>query len=225
MGAESENFVQTYDGLVRTIAKKTLDQLDLSCELDDLVGYGFRGLLEAKDRFDPSKGVEFQAYAYYRIRGAILDGVRKMAYLPRRAHARMQVARALDTECETAGEIRAANPQTRSDVDESVRMIDAILGRVAVAFAVSTASFDEKNREYQSETDPETLFIDDEQRKAIHQAVEKLPERERLVIQGFYVNNRTLDEIGKELGMSKSWACRTHAKALDRLRETIADPL
>ncbi|MBN1655005.1 MAG: sigma-70 family RNA polymerase sigma factor [Deltaproteobacteria bacterium] len=221
MELDSEKFVEKYQVMVRAIAKTIYEQLELSCEMEDLVGFGFRGLLEAKQRFDPSRGVQFKFFAYYRVRGAILDGVRSMAYLPRRAHARMQAARALDLECEAVAEIRGQNPQARTDIEENVRAIDAILGRVAVAFAVSTASYDEENKEYSSELDPESLAITAEESETIGRAIKQLPERERLVIQGFYRENRSLEEIGKQAGMSKSWASRAHAKALDRLRQSL----
>jgi RNA polymerase sigma factor for flagellar operon FliA len=221
MGLDTDAFVEKYQEMVHAIAKKIHEQLELTYEVEELFGFGFRGLLEAGRRFDPSRGVAFKVYAYYRVRGAILDGVRKLAYLPRRAHLKMQVARTLDLECETVADIRAHKPELRSDIGETVRTIDAILGRMAVAFAVSTASYDEEHQEYRSEKTPETLAIVEEQREAVVRALEQLPERERAVIRGFYLEDRSLEEIGKQMGMSKSWASRTHTKALDRLRHTL----
>lgn len=203
------------------IAKKTHEQLKLQCELDDLVGFGFSGLLEAKERFDPAKGVTFKAFAYYRIRGAIIDGVRTMAYLPRRAHARLKAAITMDEECESSGEVRASTSDMQQDPHCSIRTIDAILGRTAVAFLVSSASYDDEKQEFASEDTPESLAIAEEQKEEISTAISLLSDRERLILHGFYIQNRTLEDIAKDLGMSKSWASRARSKALDRLRSTL----
>ena len=93
---EDDVFVKEYEGFVRAIASRTRAQLGLDSPLEDLVAFGFQGLLEARQRFDASKGVAFKSFAHYRVRGAILDGVRSMARLPRRAYARLRAAEALD---------------------------------------------------------------------------------------------------------------------------------
>ena len=86
MASADDDFVREHEGFVRSIALRVRAEMDLTCELDDLVSAGFHGLLEAKSRFDATRGVQFSTFAYYRVRGACIDSVRKMAYLPRRAH-------------------------------------------------------------------------------------------------------------------------------------------
>ena len=83
-------FIEEHEGMVYGLAHRLRRELSLRGEIDDLVAFGFGGLLEAERRFDPARGVRFRTFAYYRVRGAMLDGVRKMAHLPRRAHERHQ---------------------------------------------------------------------------------------------------------------------------------------
>ena len=87
-----EAFVREHEDLVRKHALRVKAQFGLKTELAELMGYGFQGLLEARERFDPERGVQFSTYAYYRVRGAVLDGVREMAYLPRKVHAQGRAA-------------------------------------------------------------------------------------------------------------------------------------
>jgi RNA polymerase sigma factor for flagellar operon FliA len=214
---EDRKFVEQYEGFVRNIAGKTREQLSLPCEIDDLVGFGYRGLLEARERFDPSQGVQFKSYAYYRVRGAMIDGVRKMVDLPRRAYLRMRAARALDTECESAGQVRAAVKQTRTDLYASLQAVDSILSRVVTAYSLGGVL----DLEHTDAKTPEDLAMDREQKSAALRAMERLPERERRLLRGVYLEDRTIENVARELGLSKSWASRMHGRALDMLRNAI----
>ncbi len=217
---DERQFTEQYEGLVRNIAVKTRDQLCLPCEIDDLLGYGFRGLLEARERFDPSQGVQFKTYAHYRIRGAIIDGVRKMVDLPRRAFARIRAARILDAECESAGKMRVAVEQSRTDLYASLQGVDAILSRVVTAYSLGNIL----DLEPEETETPEDRAIAREQKQAALEALESLPERERLLLRCVYLEERSIDEVARQLGISKSWASRVHGKALDKLRRQIERP-
>jgi RNA polymerase sigma factor FliA len=214
-----DTFVEKYSSFVKDIALSIKTSLGLDTESGDLIGWGFSGLLEAHQRFDQNKGISFRTFAYYRIRGAILDGVRKMCYLPRRAYARLRAAEVLDAESEHSLLTRATNPQMRSDLSAHVRSIDSILGRVAAAYSLAAAA-----AEYDPQTDtPESDLLLGEAKKAAVSAVDTLPERERILVRGVYFEERPLEDLAKELGVSKSWASRLHSRALDTLREIISD--
>src|SRR5690349_3163195 len=83
--------------LVERVVRKLIRELDLSCEPGDLQAWGHQGLLEAKQRFDPSRNVRFSTFAYYRVRGAVLDGVRSQGFLKRRAYAKLKAFEATDS--------------------------------------------------------------------------------------------------------------------------------
>lgn len=209
-------FIRQYDAFVRGIVKHTRAQLGLEGDAEDMVAFAYEGLLEARLRFDPARGVQFKSFAYYRVRGALLDGVRRMAYLPRRAYARLKAAEAVDLETEPVVGARAASAEAPG-VDGSLRAIDGILGRVAAAYCTAAGAEDDDRRP----DDPERSLIAREQADRVRGALETLPEQERHLIRGHYLDGRNFDELAKELGLSKSWASRLHSRALGRLREAL----
>jgi RNA polymerase sigma factor FliA len=215
---EDEQFVREYEGFVRGTALQTRSQLGLDAPVEDLIAFGFQGLLEARARFDASKGVSFRAFAYYRVRGAVLDGVRSMSRLPRRAYARLKAVEALDRVAEATAEGRASTMQ-RPNVETNLRAIDAILGRVAAAYTVAVSQEDAA----EGAGSPEEALLREERRARMRNALDKLPERERKLVQGHYFEGRQFDELSAELGISKSWGSRVHAHALDLLRQALAE--
>ncbi len=219
MDAAEREFVKEHEAFVRKLASRVLAQFELTTDLEDLVAYGYRGLLEARARFDPSRGVPFASFAHYRVRGAILDGVRQMAYLPRRAHEQRKAAEALDRAAEEVAMQRAADPAARADAAAALAAMDEILGKTCAAYVISVVG--------QSKSDspplPDEEVIALEAREQVSAVLDVLDPRERALISGHYFEDRTLEEIGAEMGISKSWASRLHSRALGRLREALAE--
>ena len=218
MSADNQ-FIEEHQAFVQGIARKVLRQFDLNVDLDDLVGFGFAGLLEAKERFDPSRGVRFQTFAYYRVRGAIVDGVRKMAFLPRRVHERLKSAAAADEITESAGEVHAAIPNDKRDAASTAGAIDDTLGRLAASFVVSALGQEEADPD--RDESPEEALLQREAATRLRAVLPSLPERELALVKGYYFEGRQFSDVAKELGISKAWASRLHTKALDRLREAL----
>lgn len=220
-GLHDNEFVRQYEPFVRGIAKHTTAQLEIEGDLEDLVAAGFEGLLEARKRFDPARGVAFKSFAYYRVRGAVIDAVRQNAYLPRRAYARLKAAEALDVEGEQASEQHAAAQAAGTvtgDAEHSLRAIDGILGRIAAAYCTAAGS---ESDDPPPSDNPEHALLARERQDRLRRALAALPEPERALLQGHYLQDRRFDEIAKDLGLSKSWASRLHSRALDRLRELL----
>jgi RNA polymerase sigma factor for flagellar operon FliA len=217
---EANRFASEYQGFVRSIALRVRAELDLTVDLDDLVGFGFQGLIEAKGRFDASRGVQFNTFAYYRVRGAVIDGVRKMAYMPRHMHRLRKTAEAMDWALEEAAEARAAGvaPTTAEDAAElALRQMDDVLGKLTASFVIAAVGQDEESQR----TDAEEMLIARESQERVKKALEVLPEREKIVVMGMYFEGRNLDDIGAQLGISRSWACRLHTKGLALMRAAL----
>lgn len=225
---EDDRFAKEHEGFVRTLATKVRAELDLRCDLEDLVGFGFAGLLEARQRFDPARGVQFSTFAYYRVRGSILDGVRKMAYLSKGAHRARKAAEAMDAVLEELGEGRAGarggptgagSEGPPIDVAAAAAAVDDVLGKLCASYVIAAVGQDESEKQQ----DPEAAVASAEERARLTAALRTLPEREAAVIRGLYFEDRVLDDIGAELGVSKSWASRIHTRAIGLLRAALDD--
>jgi RNA polymerase sigma factor for flagellar operon FliA len=215
--ATDDAFAKQHEPFVRSIATRVRNELDLNCDQEDLVAWGFQGLLEARQRYDANRNVQFNTFAYYRVRGAVIDGVRKMAYLSRRAHQIRKFAEAADDLLEQEAETRAASPEARADVAQTVQAIDDVLGRLTASFVIASVGQDQASApELQDES-----LIRAETSVRVREAVAKLPEREAKVVRELYFEGRLLDDIAKDLGVSKSWASRIHTKALRVLKRAM----
>lgn len=220
---QDDAFVRKYEPFVRGVVKQTCHQLGIESDMDDLVACGFTGLVEARTRFDASHGVPFKSFAYYRVRGAVVDGVRSMAYLPRRAYARLKAAEAIDRAAEQLGQQTAvserASGQDNQQAGANVRAIDAVLGQAAASYCAALASDDDER----SDLSPEASLAHKQRRSRVREAVSKLPDRERQLVEGHDLAGRHLADVAAEMGLSKSWASRIHAKGLERLRGLLRE--
>ena len=220
--ASEQELIEQYTDFVRGIAAQTRRQTGADCELDELMSCGFAGLIEAYRRFDPSRGIKFKSFAYYRVRGSILDGLRKMTPLPRRAYLRMKAATTLDVESEGTS-AALANAGQALGVEGKLRNIDAVLGRVAAAYTLSqhAAVEDDEAEVLSAEPSPEDQVVAGDRRARMLALLDQLDAREQLLLRGHYLEGRSLDEIGQDLGISRSAASRAHGKALTRLRRML----
>ena len=193
---QGTEFIAQHERMVHGLANRLRRELSLRGDLDDLIAFGFGGLLEARHRFDPSRGVRFQTFAYHRVRGAMLDGVRKMSQLPRRAHERFQAA---------AETTPTAAPTA----------LDKAFTRMT---ALSTATVLQGRFGNES---PEAVLLKNESITRLLQALPSLSPRQRVLVRGFYFEGRSIDAMARELGISKSWASRLHTNALRELRDAL----
>ncbi|MBO6937286.1 MAG: sigma-70 family RNA polymerase sigma factor [Deltaproteobacteria bacterium] len=214
------DFVEEYRPLVASIAQKIRARFELRAEMDDLMAYGFAGLLEARRRYDPTRGVQFNSFAYYRIRGAIIDGVRDGGFLSRRAYKQLKAAEAALYVGESIGEARAADPKARADKEKTAETLRDAITKLSASWTMAALG---QSEEEQTKDDPEEALLSQEMKERVRKIVPTLPERERLLVEGFYFQGRRFDHVAEELGISKSWASRLHHKALGRIRDALAE--
>ncbi len=211
-----DDLVFSHQGLVLAIARGIHRSFPSYIELDDLIGYGQVGLAQAARDFDPSRGHQFSTFAYYRIRGAILDGANQMNWLKR-------VTRVGDAYDRMSGDVLAADAADSEATGRSTNnenWISGVGGKLAVVFLLSNSSEDgDRNPEVadgQAEMPLESM-LDDELKQSLRTLIEELPADARQLIRGTYFEGKTLKDAGEEIGISKAWASRLHAKALDQL--------
>jgi RNA polymerase sigma factor for flagellar operon FliA len=192
---------------------------------DDLVAMARLGLTEAASRFDPSKGASFKTYAWYRVQGAILDGLRRETALPRAVWARIVALRA------TAGYLEAQAERAHAAKDKAaaattadkLREVKAALGAIRTMYTISIHHLEGAESLRTHETGADDVLIRERLKEKLAVALTTLPERERELIFKHYVEGKTLLDAGIEMGLSKSWASRLHARAVDQLRARLAE--
>ena len=213
---------------VKPIAIRLKRSLGRVAELDDLISYGQSGLLAAARRYDPERGVPFRAFANFRIRGAMLDGVRKLSHLPRRVHERLKAFENAATFSEGAVEdLNSSPPPGQSAEDRERRLVEHLAG-MATAIAIGLIS--ETGTDDQGavtavapwEASPEEHSSRQQLLDLVETAMGDLPEQEAVLIRRHYLEGERFDHVAAELGLSKSWASRLHTRAIGRLTKRLA---
>jgi RNA polymerase sigma factor for flagellar operon FliA len=225
MAAHRDRLVEEHLHLVHAIAAKLRGRLGKTMEPGDLVAYGTKGLIEAAQRFDPKYGASFSTFAHYRIRGAMYDGMRTMGWYSRsdcarfRAEERAGEYLAAAAEREVAERGTAPAQTATADKAEALEAIAELLSGVAAIHITSLeAARDEPDDRMPA---PDQVMLDAEWGQRIRAALEALPAKERRLLKLYYWGDRNLDEAGKKMGLSKSWASRLHARAVGHLREIL----
>ncbi len=213
-------------GLVKSICSKVYRKVGRYVEMDDLIGFGTTGLLEAADRFDENAGTAFSTFAYYRIRGAVYDGLRSMGHIPRGEYDKLRAARRADEYLESLGRqdaaARAPGQGAAPSTEDDLRSMYEAMAGAATVFVTSLDAQLEEGKDFADfATSAEEKLALSQMRVELAVAIEALPERERHFIRKHYYDGKTLLDAGQELGLSKSWSSRLHARAVDLLKKQL----
>ncbi len=219
LGEDQKTILEKYGPYVRSLASQVRKQFSGSIELEELMAYGQVGLLEAAQRFDPKVGANFLTFAHYRIKGAIFDGLRKMGVLKgaeSRAAATSERANSYMGSLHDQGMGSNHGPSTADDVRE----ISSAVTGLALVFATSLEGTEGLQVADEQLGADERLELE-EMKRRVRAAIEKLPEKERKLLEGYYFQQKTLEEAGAAIGQSKSWASRLHARAVEQLKDIL----
>ena len=219
---ETEALVMRHAELVKRIAYHLAGRLPASVEVDDLIQAGMLGLLEAAANYSEGRGASFETYAGIRIRGAMLDGLRKLDWAPRSVHRKARaVAKAIrEIESEIGREARDVEVAERMGMKLSDyhRIVEDSAG-----CQISSLTTEEGEMTLtDGSADPFRDVVDEDFRAALAEAISNLPERERLVMSLYYDDELNLKEIGAALRVSESRICQIHGQALVRLQARLA---
>ncbi|MCG6866359.1 MAG: RNA polymerase sigma factor FliA [Thiogranum sp.] len=226
---ESEDLVSKHAALVKRIAYHLMSRLPPSVQADDLIQAGMIGLLEASRNYDASQGASFETYAGIRIRGAMLDEIRRTDWTPRSVHRKArQVAEAVreieNQEGRDARDVEVAE-KLGIDLHEYHRILQDATG--CRVFSIDDAGVNGDDAPQPVADAPRNEPLDSlhnaDFKAALAEAISNLPERERLVMAMYYDEELNLREIGDVLGVSESRVCQIHGQALIRLRARMTE--
>jgi RNA polymerase sigma factor for flagellar operon FliA len=230
--AEREHLILEHLPQIKYIAQRISTKLPSHVELNDLVSAGVLGLLDAIEKFDPTRGVKFKTYAELRIKGAILDSLRNLDWAPRSLRKKSKDLERVYKDLEQ----RHGRPATDKEVcdemeitlEEFYELVDQIKGLTLGSFQEMTPQDEDKNSEPlvkyipdAPQMDPFFHFHKSEVRNILSWAIEALPKKERLVVSLYYYDELTMKEIGKVLGVNESRVSQLHTKAMLRLRTKL----
>ena len=217
----SQQLINESQALVKSIAGKIYRQLPPSVNFDDILSYGQVGLVQAARSFRSDQGTSFQTFAYYRIRGAIYDGLAKMTWTNRQAKKRVQADG-------MAGEMleQQSSAATKPELESEAQWLVGTTERLTVIHLAAGVGSDEHDV-LQSVADngetPAQSVAHTEAIGVLGELLKQLPSPERDLIQMTYFEGVSLTEAAERLGKSKSWASRLHTKTLARLGRDLAN--
>ncbi|QIB53317.1 RNA polymerase sigma factor FliA [Pseudomonas sp. OIL-1] len=220
---QQDLLVEQFAPLVKRIAYHLLGRLPSSVQVEDLMQAGMIGLLEASRKFDHSKGASFETYAGIRIRGAMLDEVRKGDWAPRSVHRNTRMVSDAIRAVEARLGRDAKDQEVAAELEMSLEDYYAILGDTAGSKLFSFEDLLESGAaaDVHAEGEPQGELLDERFRGALVEAIEGLPERERLVLSLYYDEELNLKEIGAVLGVSESRVSQLHTQCAARLRARL----
>lgn len=228
LDAERSRLVEAHTDLSRKAAAMIYPRVKQHVEFDELVSLGNAGLAEAATRYDGSKGASFATFAWYRVKGSIIDGLRRNTTLPKRVWAKLVALRAASEYLENKIEREsgaAAKGGPAPEGAEALAQIKQAMSAIRTMYLTSLETLrEDKGFEPAAEFVPPGEHMDTQVlSKRLRDALDKLPERERQLMTKHYWEGKNLLDAGEELGISKSWASRLHAQAVDRLRKLVDD--
>jgi RNA polymerase sigma factor for flagellar operon FliA len=224
-----------YSPLVKYVAGRLSAGLPNSIEQADLVSYGMFGLIDAINKFQPARGNKFETYAMSRIRGSIIDELRSIDWVPRSLRAKARAVEKAYTKLEhellrTPSDAEVADELGTSEEElQNVFTQISFFGLVALEETVSVGS-DRSESMTLGDTIPDAgigpvgAFEVEETKQILAKALNRLPEREKIVLTLYYYEGLTLGEIGGILGITESRVCQIHTKAVIQLRSKLAEP-
>lgn len=224
-----DRLILHYSPLVKYVAGRVAVGLPHNVEQSDLVSYGIFGLIDAIEKFDPGRGYKFETYAISRIKGAILDELRSIDWVPRSVRAKGRAVERAFSNLEARLKRSPTEAELADELDMSDGQLQQVLGQLSLT---GVAALDEMLGDRSDSTTladtipdrgdgPGALLERSELRGQLAEAIERMPEREKIVLTLYYFENLTLSQIGEVLGVTESRVSQIHTKAVLQLRSRL----
>lgn len=230
-----DKLILQYSPLVKYVAGRVSSGLPANIEQADLVSYGIFGLIDAIEKFEPGRGNKFETYAISRIRGAIIDELRAIDWVPRSVRYKAREIEKAIAKLESELNRVPTDPEIAGQMGISVSELRSLYQQISF---VSLVALDElmtvggekgdsmpliETLQDTGTADPVAAFESEEMKRILLEAINKLPDREKIVVTLYYYEGLTLAEIGQVLGVTESRICQMHTKAVLQLRSRMAD--
>lgn len=231
-----ERLILHYSPIVKFVAGRVAAGLPQSVEQSDLVSYGVFGLIDAIDKFEPERGFKFETYAISRIKGAIIDELRSFDWVPRSVRAKARAIERAYSKLENELHRTPEESEVATELGMEPEELAAVLSQVSfvglVALEELVAGQDREAGNTIGDTisvkdpahDPVQAFEIEEMKHVLADAINRMPDRERLVLTLYYYEGLTLSEIGEVLGVTESRVCQIHTKAILQMRARLSEP-
>lgn len=229
-----EGLILHYSPLVKFVAGRVGSGLPKNVDQSDLISFGTFGLIDAVDKFEPERGFKFETYAVNRIKGAILDELRALDWVPRSVRSRAREIQRTMAELEHRNQRTATEDEVAEAMEVPLDTLRDHLGEIAnLGFVALDELLNPSERESGSMSemiadpaavDPSGSFEKEETRYLLADSINRLPDRERLVLTLYYYEGLTLAEIGGVLSVTESRICQIHTKAVMSLRNRFIEP-
>jgi RNA polymerase sigma factor for flagellar operon FliA len=222
-----QSFLEQYSDLVKRIAHHLLGRLPPNVLLEDLIQAGMIGLMEAQQNYDGSKGASFETYAGIRIRGAMLDEIRKGDWVPRSVHRNSRAVSQAINELEMKLKRDPTDIEVAQHMEMSLDEYHSVLSDINCSRLVGIDDLGVSEdviapAEESGENNPFQGVADENFRQALVDSIKSLPEREALVLSLYYDEELNLKEIGEVLGVSESRVSQIHSQSMQRLRTKLS---
>ena len=223
-----DTLIVQYIYLVRYAVGRVKVSLPSSISVEDITGYGVEGLINAIERFSPVRNTRFETYALIRIRGSILDKVRSQDFLPRSVRKKIkEVKQAAEALKQEFGRV-----PTTSEIAQSLDMDPEKVNQLLSEDVVMTSIYDKRGTsddsmeiidtiEDDNKLNPQERMEEQTVKSDLQKALQRLPERERVLMVLYYQEDMTMKEIGETLNMSESRVCQLHAQAIMKLKNIL----
>ncbi|MEI6804946.1 MAG: sigma-70 family RNA polymerase sigma factor [Myxococcaceae bacterium] len=203
----ANQLIEQYGSFVRSIARQVKKSVSPRIELDDLIAYGMTGLLEAAERFDEKQGANFTTFSYYRVRGAIYDGLRGMGWVSRNEYQKIRFGEQANAYLENASGAKS------EDLEDLASQVNSLV----TIFVTSLEGLEKQDFEDTKLQAQDDRLLELELKNTLKKALLRLPKADLELITLYYFKNMSLEEVGQKIGLSKSWTCRKHAQVIEKL--------
>ena len=231
--ADRERVIQEFVPVIKAIAHRLAFRLPAHLDADDLISVGIIGLMDAMTRYDPTREAKFKTYAEFRIRGAMLDEMRSMDWIPRSVHERLSALEKANADLFSKLGRPPSEEELARALKVSVSELSEYLSRAQGAVLISLDDLGVQETDGRKilrllvdteHPDPLAMVVTEHRRSQLAKAIDQLPKKERLVLILYYCEELTMKEIGKIIHVTESRVCQLHTKAILSLKAMLHEP-